>query len=519
MSIPTDRLLQPAPGWHTGFFFSDLAAEILAHPFAVGIAGTLLLLLAIGRGFLAPQDRPRLRAALVLLGVYTITFVARAELLSLGDDGDDYTWLALVGVLALCLGVVSVVALLIFDFAVRRLGWPQIMRDVTTALASIIALIALLARSGVNVLQLVTTSAVLTAVIGLALQDTLGNIIAGVALQLDSAIGIGDWIRLDDRTVGLVRSIRWRSTVIETKNGDLLALPNALLNRGVITRVAHSGLQHRQWVHFNAHLQFPPNKVIEVVLAALKDTPNVSTSPPPECLVIEFDPSSIKYVVRYRLSDYRPGDATDSEVRKRVWYALHRAEIEMPYPISNVYLNQVGPEPERDKATRDLHRRLRALGKIHFFAPLSDAERKTLAEGLRFMPFAHGEMILRQGESGASLYVLRDGKVSIRIEVDGVTKEIAQLGAGDCFGEMSLLTGAARSATVIAQGDVECYVIDRHLFEGIMSRNPPLAETIATLLAHRESELESQRKALGAEHKPQTQADLLGKIRRFFGLG
>jgi CRP-like cAMP-binding protein len=355
-------------------------------------------------------------------------------------------------------------------------------------------------------------------VIGLALQDTLGNIFAGVALQLDAAIAIDDWVRIDDRVIGRVREVRWRSTSLETKDGDIIVFPNTVLNKAMVTRFNHGGLEHRQVIEFHADLRHPPNRVIDIVLDALKDTPNLSRSTPPECLLAAFDDSGVRYMVRYRLIDYQTDTRTDSEVRKRIWYAFQRHELDMPWPTRTHLLTQLTPEQGKEKIDRDLRRRLRALAKIAFFAPLNDEERQQLAEGLRFLPFASGELILRQGEPGDSLFVVRDGRVSVRLAIEGSAKEIAVLGAGDFFGEMSLLTGEPRRASVLAVEDTECYVVDRALFEGILQRNPRLAESISHLLAEREVDLQSQKHSLEASQRSTDRAALLDRIRRFFRL-
>ena len=514
MAPSAGALLHPPAGWRLDAFADNLSLELRAHPVAVGTAIALVALLAVGRLLLPVQAGSRLRAALLLLCIYVASLAGRAELLALGHDGDAYGWLALAGALSLSFGIISVVGLIGFDLIARRLGAPRIVRDITIAVASGIVTFALLARSGVDLLQLVTTSAVVTAVIGLALQDTLGNIFAGVALQVDSTITIGDWIRVDDKFTGRVREMRWRSTTIETKDGDIVTFPNAIINRTSVTRFHQDRLQHRQSISFHVHIRHAPNRVIRIVERALRDVPNVSQQLPPECLFAAFDDWAAKYLVRYRLTDFVPDQITDSEVRKRIWYALHREDIEFPYPTSNVKLTQVTPDHDEQKHARDLVRRLKALGKIAFFAPLSEEERRTLAEGLRFMPFADGEAIVKEGDPGDSLYVVREGRVSVRLGV----REIAQLGTGDFFGEISLLTGEPRRATVVATDDVECYVVERVLFEGIVKRNPPLAEAVARLLAERERAIESERRgAVDIQRSPDAEA-LLGRIRRFFGL-
>ena len=518
MSAPsTDLLLCAPPAWQPGAFWGNAQGELSTHPAAAFTAAILVALLLAGRAILPARSRPNLGTASVLAAIYVVTIFARAELLYLGLADVAYRWVALAGVVALSFAVVSVLSLFVFDVVGRRSSVPRILRDVTTAFACSVLFVALLSRSGVNVLHLVTTSAVITVVIGLALQDTLGNIISGIAMQLDSAFNIGDWVRVDDKVTGKVREIRWRSTLIETRNGDQVIFPNTLVNRAQVVRFQHGSLQHRQWVYFHAALHHPPNRVVDAVLAALVGTPNVSELTPPDCIVWDFDDMGTKYAVRYRLVDILPDDGTDSEVKKRIWYALHRAELEMTLPGRTLHMIQV-PEGSEQRA-RDLDKRLHTLSRIAFLAPLDDGERQQLATGLRFHRFCRGEAIIRQGHAGDSLFVLVKGTVSVRFEVAGAVHELTQLHVGDFFGEMSLLTGAPRRATIVAAEDTDCYVLDRALFEGVLKENPALATQIGKLLSERERSLarEQERAKLGAPVP--SEKDLLDRIRDFFGLG
>ena len=518
MAAPSTDLLLCAPlEWHQGAFWSNARAELATHPSAAWTAAILVGLLVFGRALLPERSRGHLRTASVLAVFYIVTIFARTELLYLGVADEAYQWVALAGVVSLSFGVVSILSLLFFDGVVgRKSSVPRILRDVTTAVACSVLLVVLLSRSGVNVLHLVTTSAVITVVIGLALQDTLGNIISGIAMQLDSAFNIGDWVRVDDKVTGRVREIRWRSTLIETRNGDQVIFPNTLVNRAQVVRFQHGALQHRQWVYFHAALRHPPNRVVDAVLAALVGTPNVSELAPPDCLVWDFDDMGTKYAVRYRLVDILPDDGTDSEVKKRIWYALHRAELEMTLPGRAVYMTQV-PEASAQHA-RDLDKRLGTLAHIAFLAPLDDAERAQLAAGLRFHRYCRGEAIIRQGHAGDSLFVLVKGTVAVRLEIGGSTHEVTQLHVGDFFGEMSLLTGAPRRATIVATEDTDCYVLDRALIEAVLKHNPALAVQIGKLLTERESSLEKEQERARLGTVAPSEKDLLDRIRDFFGL-
>jgi CRP-like cAMP-binding protein len=236
-----------------------------------------------------------------------------------------------------------------------------------------------------------------------------------------------------------------------------------------------------------------------------------------ECLLVDFDDLGAKYVVRYRLLDFQHDVRTDSDVRKRIWYALHRHQIELPYPSRSIKMKQESREHDQDKHARDIAHRLRALKRIELFAPLSDEERVSLAEGLQFFPFAAGEVILREHEPGDSLYIIRHGEVSVCVAQGEGKLEIKRLRTGDFFGEMSLLTGAPRRATICAVDDVECYVIARVQLERLLGKNPSLADAIGRLLVERQRELAST-EAAHAAAPAQAEADLLARIRHFFRL-
>lgn len=518
---PASAMLKPPVGWQVGDFWGDLVLDARGHTTSLVLGGIFALLLMAGRALLPPADRKRLRLAVFFFIAFFVSVPVRALLLT-WDLEEYYGGAALTGDIMLAWGIIGVGGLLFFDLLGRRARAPKIIRDVTISVASILSLLVLLSRSGVNLLSLITTSAVLTAVIGFALQDTLGNLMSGIALQLESSINIGDWIKLDERgQIGRVREIRWRSTLIETRNGDLVIIPNGMLTKNVITNFAKDGLENRRWVHFHVHYRHPPNQVIATVLEALRGAPNVSERTPPDCIINKFLELGIEYAVRYRLVDFRPDDPTDSEVRKRIWYALRRHGIEIPYPHHNVFVTELNEERQQRKDEQETQRRLEALARVEFFAPLDEGDRALLASGLKHQVFAAGEAIIRAGDPGDSLYLIRSGNVSVRIGLNGLEREVASLGAGQFFGEMGLMTGEPRRATVVAKDDVECYVVDRAVFQQILARKQSLVDDVSRLLNERELALRGEREGLTVEATAQSQAQhqaLLGRIKNFFGL-
>jgi small-conductance mechanosensitive channel/CRP-like cAMP-binding protein len=519
MAISGALPLIPPSGWIPHNFWHDLSIEIEAQRHEVFLAAALFGLLIIARAALAAVDRRRLRFVLLLFSFYFSSFAVRALLLSFGHEA-QYASAALAGRIFFAWSVIGLVGLVVFDLVGRRLGIPRIIRDVSVTVVSLVTLVFILSEAGTNLLSLITTSAILTAVVGLALQDTLGNLLSGIALQLESSVSIGDWIRVDDRAIGKVKEIRWRSVVIQTKNSDVVILPNSLFSKGVITIFNKDELENRRLIHIPVHMRHPPNQVQKVVLAAIAGAPNVSERIPPSCVLYGFRESHLDYVLFYRLVDFEPDDRTDSEVRKRIWYAFHREQIEIPYPAQNVLITEMSAARSKEEDARELARRHEALKKVHLFSPLDPGEQTHLAARMRHELYGDREVILRAGDPGDSLYVIRSGEVAVRIGSNGLEREVANLKEGDFFGEMSLMTGEPRRATVVARGDAECYVLDRALLQEILATNGHLAREISTLLAARDFELRGTEAGLSAERarQPTGEEALLGRIRTFFGL-
>jgi CRP-like cAMP-binding protein len=277
----------------------------------------------------------------------------------------------------------------------------------------------------------------------------------------------------------------------------------------------------RRQVTFNADFRFPPNQVIDCVQRALRAHPieNVCVHPPPECLLLELADSAARYAVRYWLLDFAADTSSDSVVQTRVFYALKRAEIPLSMPAHAVFMTEESPERRRHKLEGERERRRYVISRIGLFRDLSETEQGALAAGLRHAPFARGEVLTRAGADAHHLYVIASGTVSVRAGDGGTEHEVAQLSAGEFFGEMSLLTGAPRSATVVALTDVECYRLDADAFRRLLEQRTDLAEKVAAALSERRSGLMAKQKP-GTERVSTEldQHDLLDRIRAFFHL-
>lgn len=488
--------------WAVAFAAAVVLIERVAAPRKRGIK--LLVGLAVAH---------TLAVVIVGLGVGVIDIVTEVSLLARLLAG----WVFVLGV-----GTV------VFEVALPKLGvtLSRIIEDLTVFGAVAIISLLVLRRGGVDVTGIVATSAVVTAVIGLSLQDTLGNTIGGLTLQLDDSIHAGDWIKVGD-VVGRVKEVRWRFTAVETRNWETVFIPNSKLVKGDVIVLGKRHLQPRQWrrwVYFNVDFRHAPTTVMDTVLPAITGVgiDNVAVDPRPSCVLMDFGESTARYAVRYWLTDLAVDDPTDSAVRVRIYFALQRAGIPLALPAHALFLTEDNRK-RRDRKEKEAHEtRLQRLQNVDVFAPLDDAEREQIADMLVRTPFARGERITRQGAEAHWLYLVGKGQVSVRVEVDGVEKEVATMGDGEVFGEMSLLTGAVRAASVYAITDVECWRLDREAFKLILADRPDVASPIASLLAERQVHLLAVKEGLDAEARGkrviEEQGRLLDKMRQFFGL-
>ena len=487
----------------------------------------------------APERRRRLRRLVLPFGIYVAALLSQVALTyampytqvirpSWVEFAGDITWLC-VRLLA-----VNACALVLFEVALprMRLHVPNIVHELVLGAAYLVTLFIFLRKNGVDFSSLVATSAVVTAIVAFSMQATLGNMFGGLTLQLDDSISVGDWIRFGSDVEGLVKEIRWRHVVIETRNWDTVIVPNSSLVSQTITILGKrqgQPLQHRMWIHFNVDFRFSPTTVIETVEKSLRSAPlpGVATTPVPNCICFDLAgtgrDSFAHYAVRYCLTNMAEDDPTSSAVRVRVFAALKRAGIPLAVPAATVFVAQDDEAHAERKATREQQRRIEFLAKIDLFSTITAAEREQLAARLSYAMFARGEVITRQGAEAHWLYILCSGEVEIRASRDGKESVVGSIGAPGFFGEHGLMTGAPRTATVTAKTEVECYRLDRDAVNQLIHARTEVAIELANILAHRQQGLDkalSEGDGVVNHRMPDDQSrQILRKMQQFFGLG
>jgi CRP-like cAMP-binding protein len=318
---------------------------------------------------------------------------------------------------------------------------------------------------------------------------------------------------------GRIEQVSWRAMRLRTWDGDTLTIPNNEVSRHALLNYSVPSSPHSRLVLVQVGYETPPNRAIAVLRAALAQVEGMAAGVSPNVRIVSYQDSAIRYEVRYFFGSYEDYRAIEGDVYRMIWYHLRRAGIPFSLPISAVQIHQPGP-PE---ATAD--RLLPALRGIDLFQTLSDQELRTVASHLRPLHYAAGERIIEEGSAGDSLFLVDRGEVRVLRRMGGTPREIARLGEGECFGEMAMLTGQQRTATVVAATDVDVFMIDKAGFQDVLAGNPNVAVDISALLARRRAALHdaeadlitSIRAGAGAGDGDLRQR-ILDRIRSYFGL-
>ena len=464
-----------------------------------------------------------LGTAVVSLALYFVVPPLRNYLLaqmSRGTSPDQIAYipeLILWAVLAYL--VVRALNVTIFEFAFRiRKGYeaPTLVRNIFSIIAFTL-LFFLIFREiypDVNLGTVFTTSAIFGVIIGLALQDTLGNFFAGISLHADRPFQVGDVITVgpDRHLTGVVESITWRAVKIRTFQNHIVLVSNASAAREALEVCPRDNLNARL-VFFNTLYTDSPAKTVHIVREAIRDAENVSPSITPIVRIRDLAESGIDWEVKYWLEDYAKYNDTDALVRQRVWYAFRRAGIQFAFPTRTLHVERRPAGLEERGPGQDIVDRLSA---VDIFAPLTDEETERLAAASVRHVFTADELVIRAGDAGSSMFVVHSGRVQVQITESGRSRPVAVLNEGDFFGEMALFTGEPRAATVVALEETEVLEIGHAAMKHIFETNPDLVESLSWTIAERRAGLTATQQ--DAQVSIEESAGLLASIRRFFGM-
>jgi len=488
------------------------------HDAAVGRELVVAIVALIIFIFSAPRGRRWLAWGPIVLLVLSPLPLALAALF---PDIVDAPRMAVFGIrFFLLASLLQSVLLIVAVSAWERLSrpMPKIFLDVLRLLTVAAALLAILFEAGVEANNLFTGSAVVTAVLGFALKDTLGNVFAGLAIHAERPFELGDWIQYDTHPahIGKVVEINWRATKVITLDEAYVIIPNGQLAQASIRNFTKPEPWSRRSLFVVAPYEVSPQRVQQIILEAIRGSFGVLEHPAPSVVTNDFKERGVEYWVRLFTSDFDKRDRVDGMARDRIWYALARQGIEIPVATQQIRLTQL-PPPAIEPGPATIVRRAESLSRLGLLGALEPLQIRQLAEENRERVYAAGEQVIQQGDAGDSLFLIMSGRVEVTArQADAAAVRLATLEMGDYFGEMSLMTGEPRSATVTALMETTIFEVNKQSFRGMISAQPGLVEQLGVALRVRLAERDQA--IAGVERKLPDERDILKRIHDFFSM-
>jgi small-conductance mechanosensitive channel len=483
--------------------------------------GTFFVALIIGRLLK--------RRAGVRLGVlYQLFCLTLAFYAALAVYGVHATWRNHIGAAAILLSTAFVVALVnryLWDWYFetrKRTPIPHFLREVMAGIIFLIVLLFVLSFGyhAENQLKgVLAGSGVVAIILGFAGQNFLAGIIGGISIQINRPYKVGDWLKVGD-TYAEVREINWRSTRLCTNDSIYLDIPNNEMVQRTITNLSYPTRTHFMRLQINAEYSAPPNHVKEALMRATIQVPGVEKDPPPQIYVSEYGDSAIVYQIKFAMTTHSGYYEVRDGIYTNAWYEFRRRNITIPYPQRTLHLERKTSRPT-DEGQEEARTILR---NEPLFQCLSDDQIENMVKHSDLNHFGRGERVIDEGAEGDSMFILLRGAAEVSIAKNGSRIPVAKLRSGDCFGEMSLLTGERRSATVRAEGD--CYVMEigKNVMGEVIRESPDCLKQLSELLATRRMETEGILKDAASSAADQAAkqreytATFLNRLKTFFAL-
>ncbi len=402
------------------------------------------------------------------------------------------TWYTAIVVFFAVLFITKIFSVFFWDyylFQYRKIHVPGLLRSVINVLILIIAILLIVRFIFDKSLSgLLVASSITAGLLAFALQDFLSGIIAGIALNIEPPFQVGDWVMVGDKE-GEVVDMNWRATTLHTLEYTYVVIPNSLISKDQIINFHKPTKLHALILRVGVEYSAPPTRVKEVLVNCALETRGVVSTPRPISRLINYGDFAITYDLKFWIEDHAIYQNIQSDVMTRIWYNLRRNGIRIPFPIRDVFIHETADEKLAIEEQNRRRERIEGLlRRVSIFEPLQDREIQAIASSGRIWHFGKGEHIVKQGDIGSSLFLVLGGSAAVDIKVpdDGRVITVAHLNTGDFFGEKSLLTGESRSASVVAETDLEVVEVEKTNILPILENNPGIMEDLSKRLAERQ---------------------------------
>ncbi len=396
---------------------------------------------------------------------------------------ETFIWILVINVL---LALVNVIFFSGHGSKEKKTKVPQLFLDIFRVVMVLFGAAVVLSMVwGADLGGLVTALGLGSFVLGLALQDTLGNLFSGIALVYEKPFSEGDYIEVEDQR-GQVIEMNWRAIRMETREKELIVIPHLVIGQGTIKNFSRPTSIHIMKTEIGFSHQNPPNKVKEALLGTCYSTPGILHDPEPEVKTNEYKESKVVYEVEFAIGNFKDHEDIMDDFMSRVWYTTRRHNLVMPMTQMKLHHAHQMVDTEKHK----LSQLENSLEKLPQMLPIDKSNVKELIDGSEIQYFGKGENVIQQGDLTGSLYVILEGKASLEIsDKKNETVIIGELEQGDFFGEITVFTEKFSSFSVRAQEDLKVISVSQNEVLEMVELNPKLAEHLDEMMDARRSKI------------------------------
>jgi small-conductance mechanosensitive channel/CRP-like cAMP-binding protein len=421
---------------------------------------------------------------------------------------------------------------LLFDRLLRRFYWigylekrrkretPALVQDIVTIIVLLGGLaLGLALEAGLSLTGIATASGAVAFVLGIALQPVIQDLFSGLSINFDGSYALGDWLtiysdQLKEPIYGKVTGINWRTTFLTLEEGTRLMVPNRMVSTNPVMNHSRPASAKRLAVEVQVDVRIPVERVMDMLLGeAFKAVrnPGLARTPPPQVVVTEITSDAIGYEVRFYCF---PDQISPGNARSVVLRAIHDViqQNELPMPVTQVELTKA-PNVEFVLGENEI---ANALRDVKLFARvLNEEQTRELAKNCKPVELQPGEVMMRKGEAASAMFIILEGAASVSLDDKGdEAHEIAISATGDVVGEMSLMTGQPRSATVTALTRMRIVEITTAAISELMKSSPELLQRFSHVLAKRQQENDAHANRI--RDAKQVEKDLIATMKEIF---
>ncbi len=371
----------------------------------------------------------------------------------------------------------------------------------------ILGIIIVLQGAGINLSSLTVIAGVLGIGIGLGLQNLASNFFSGLILLFEQTIKVGDYIELG-QLKGTIEKITIRSTIVRTEDNVFVIVPNQKFMDNDTINWSYGGKTCRIHVPITVDYNTDLLDLTEALFAAARSEPRVLNEPAPDVWFDSFGESGLNFQLLIWIDEPDDNEVIRSSLNFRIAHELKRRNIKVPFAQRDIWIrnlqdlpkfavsdtasNHTNPPQDNlpsvsNSFTLTNYSLRELLQRTPYFENCSDAELVAIISSGYRNEYSADEIIVREGDPSESFYMILSGEVAVYSEKTG--QQIAVLKEGDFFGEISLLLGTPRTASVRTMTDCILFVVDRKQLQRLLAEYKGLGEQIAQKLSERKKML------------------------------